>query len=56
MLQANCVQENIELQGITILFTPYSRSTDLFSNFSKLRTDSDPTHPVELKFLHPEER
>ena len=56
MLQANGGQENIELRGINVLFTPYSRSTDLFSNLSKPRTDSDPAHPVELKFLYPEER
>lgn len=56
MLQANGGQENIELRGITILFAPDRRRTDLFLNLFTPRTDSDPAHAVDLKFLYSEER
>ena len=56
MLQANGGQENIELRGITTLFTPDKRRTDLFPNPSTYRTDSDPAHAIDLKFLDSEER
>ena len=56
MLQANSGQENIELRGITTLFTPDRRRTDLFPNLSTSSTDSDPAHAVDLKFLYSEER
>ena len=55
MLQANGGQGNIELRGITVPFAPDSRSTDLFSNLSTSRTDTDSAHAVELKLFYPEE-
>ena len=56
MLQANCGQENIELRGITTLFTLDRCRTDLFPNLSTSRTDSSPAHAFDLKFLYSEER
>lgn len=55
MLQANGGQENIELRGIPILLYLIDVAP-IFSNLCTSRTDSDPAHAVELKFLYPEER